>query len=1383
MTAVVLGATFSAPLFGEILFQENFRNYNRIAPNVNDGVNPYVDNDPIWARSANLVVEPEEGKSGPVFVKGIPLPKGNRFDLHFSFRLMNAVEPKPAKDRKPAVAADPAFFDIVFATQDGKKTQKIRVASDEIAGEKVRWIGNWIWQGFAIKANGRKAEVYYALDRAFEKIATVDLAADFATVNLFATEKRKFSFSDFVVATPGRLPDHPAEKHFASFRSLRQPIAGAITAGAEGAVVRLAPAPRAGVRFILGDAQNSAIELHWSDKARPDVHELAISRHGFNMKMPIRWLPIPKGTWTNLPDAVISAKGLFDQSVRPDMRTFCSSYDIEPQGVDIVREWKRLPPASGHPLDVDFVRLPDGGLRIFVDGSYLKTFGATKDKGVITNVVFRFGQGVKYLVKKDGLAKVDDSRFTVLDLSENPRAKAFARAKSSMAPGLRELEGVPMNVAAPIDSADVAICKQGKGNWALEVDEYLGRTPTLGFPAAIHYRLPAASYGKAHILFALDPDPRKEKILTVRVGHYAWNGSGGNMLGDAVLDLSDGRIPESFKKVGTVTKDGRKLPLYLATIQLGVGDILDILSGDRFDGISSGDYLDFEFLGKGWENFEQMDRTMKPHPDSDSAFNIFGVTLEKLPVKISFKQAQPGNVFTVDEKDRKTSFLVTALGDHAKGSVSWTAFDVDGKELFKGSEKYDIAKAGTTNVVDISLRQAKDPGYYTLRVVFNDTRSGCSLLHNATFAIMPPAGRKVGKWESPYATWWFNAHGSPGEAEIGVPIMRKAGIVRMSWNSVDFKKYPDLTNFRCAYIGLRWDNGKKRFRDGTIEIPDPKDPKGEKTIKKTIPGPEAAEYNLRKTLEKDSQRIDTVLLWHESGPGYGIPEELLGWPVPSGEKDKGLARTVDEAARIVRKLSKEFGRELHLQIGNSSASVGAAVRPLRAGANPDSYDRIGIETPSQVIPPERLSEVGLQGMVIAREAAEYYAKRPVALNGSWEFTYRCERDMGERQQAEWYMRDVLISLANNFSYISPGILFDCKNGYYNGLWGGSGMIRRGPFCYPKQAYVAYGVLTSVLDGVTFVRQIDTGSTTVYAIEFKRLDGKTATALWAARGEVVFEIDSAGKGTVTHMLGRTDPLAKGVSTVRGGTSPLYVVTDKPLGSVRIVDRAFAKDEAIAKAAKVAWAIDDASAVTLDPDPELDSGDFHGYLPILKPSDFTVKQVEDEEKGPCVEVALDLSKNEKTSRYITEYTTIRFKEPKAIPGKPAVIGVWVKGNSNWGQIRFEIEDARGEVFKNLTTGPSWGCDVMDWPGNLAVSFDGWGYVYTSLFPNSLMNDHSPGPVSEQWVSEGGDKKIDLPVKVRAITVGMNRHKLDLLDFKPSAPAIRLRDVGGTEDVAAR
>ena len=182
--------------------------------------------------------------------------------------------------------------------------------------------------------------------------------------------------------------------------------------------------------------------------------------------------------------------------------------------------------------------------------------------------------------------------------------------------------------------------------------------------------------------------------------------------------------------------------------------------------------------------------------------------------------------------------------------------------------------------------------------------------------------------------------------------------------------------------------------------------------------------------------------------------------------------------------------------------------------------------------------------------------------------------------------------------------------------------------------------------------------------------------------------------------------------------------------------------------------------------------------MKKGEFTLAQAEDPEKGKCLEVAMDLGKNKDRSEYYTEYTTVRFRNPAPVEGEPDVIGVWVKGDSNWGQIRFEITDADGEVFKNLSTGKDWCCDVQDWPGNLAVNFDGWNFVYTMLKPTDLVRTHSPGPYADQWVSEGGDKKIKFPIRITAITVGMNRYQTSLFRFLKETPGpakILLKDAG--------
>src|SRR5690606_11669398 len=108
-------------------------------------------------------------------------------------------------------------------------------------------------------------------------------------------------------------------------------------------------------------------------------------------------------------------------------------------------------------------------------------------------------------------------------------------------------------------------------------------------------------------------------------------------------------------------------------------------------------------------------------------------------------------------------------------------------------------------------------------------------------------------------------------------------------------------------------------------------------------------------------------------------------------------------------------------------------------------------------------------------------------------------------------------------------------------------------------------------------------------------------------------------------------------------------------------------------------------------------------------------------------------------------------------------------------FEIVDAQGEVWRSVGTS-GWGCDILDWPGNISVNFDGWNFVSLALTETALFNDHSPGPVLEQWVSSGGDKVIDYPISVSAVIVGMNRTPLELTGFTSAKNVIRLKDISG-------
>ncbi len=1405
---------------GKSYFKENFSNYTDNAPNVTPGLTGVsVGNDPIWVNHSELNVRPPaENGTYKIFAKDIALPSLKAVDIQFIFRVMNAKMPvaekkavpevKNAKGQVvkkaiPGVAAVPGQAKG-FILRLNNKTDIVFMSDKVTACGKsasYRFIPNWTWTDCAVRVQNGKMEIYVAQDRKATKVLEVPFADAVQTVNFVSIPDNHFAFYNLDISDVGTIVDHPVQKHFASFASLKQ----GLPAGAVKTDVVIKPDAKgfAGVRLRLNKADVPLeMTLEWSN-GKKTVHNIRATACDERLMAPVG--SNPRGSAVKLEDAVIDLGNRAPiQYVRPHLQLFRSGYDCVPQYIDIVREWNSLPAASAHPFDLDFCCQADGSVQVYFDANFVNRWVLKErlnppEKGKkadpkevvplakLVSISFK-GNGVAEVYAKKNRYAAADSKYYMLDFSANPRAKAFASAASSLKEGVQTIAGIPFDVAKPLDSGDIAICKQGMGNWALEVEEYHGRSPLGNLPSAVHFRVPAAPYSMAHIIFALDPDPAKDAYLTLRLSRYVYPGIGSNLIGDVVIDLRNGKIPSGFKQVGTITKNGKSIPLYKADIPLNLGKILDVAARQ--------DFMDFEFTGKGWENFEQLDNTMKPDPKSDSAFNIFAATLEVAPVVMDFRQEADacGNIFT-EEEDAKTTVTLKALRK-ANGTVSWIAKDVDGKEVFTGSGKFSFAKAGENTEIVIPLKG--EVGYYDLEVTLSC--DGCvPLKHQARFAILAKNNRKWSKEDSPYATWWFTCHGSPGGMEFGGPVMMKAGIRKSCVNPTPeaTEKYGIICNGNCYAPGYRTGTYDEKtgiftFNSMTLKEKDPKDPK--KQIVKELNPDEAFCYHVNKSIGS-RKFVDHIMVWHESAPGWGIPEELLNMPLSERalklkESDKRTAAYLDAVGKMVRK----HYPNLKIQIGNTSASIGAATRPLRAGADPKYIDQIGIETPSQVIMPEKLQECGFQGMVISKDIANYLAKgkSKIGLGGCWEFDYRCERDTGEQQQAEWYMRDILISLANNFRFISLGLLFDCSNGYYNGLWGGSGIITRAPYVYPKRAYVAYAALTSALDSLILdadnTKQLPTGSTTVYALEFKKTDGTYAYAFWSARGSFTLEIGNSGNSgffslfrkapVLTGFFGKQTELRGEKLTIDGGTAPVYLNTVNPIDYVKIVKRSFPEDDVRAAKAKIASPFNDKALVTVKPDP-IFTVNHTSFLPILKPGRFTVTNVNDPEKGKALCVSLDKTTDPYKSKYIVEYTTISLKEPKLVDSKKiGAVGVWIKGNSNWAQVRFEIEDAQGEIFKGLTTG-GWGCDVYDWPGNTCINFDGWCFVSQPLFATPLFKNHSPGPASEQWISCGGDKKIDLPIKVRSVTIGIYRHKLDLTDFKESAPSVLVKDFGGVEE----
>ena len=1348
---------------GKVYIEEDFRNYRDPAPLCAGNLGISIGNDPIWTQTAEANCRmTESGFVFRTFMHAAGVEDGVLdYDVLFRFRFQADKERRFQLHLRHELKGRPG--DIIITFSSGAVAITSQGLSPAVSAEAMlaAEIPNNAWQTCAVTVKKGKLAVLISENRVLKLAIDVKIPAlPVPGINFYGFKDIPFSLTDIRVREPAPLPDNsivnllpaPLEIDAAAFQS---------------GVSRNVPANDLFGATVRTGLEKDAVRLaiNWSDGK---TNVLTFSVVGIPGHRRVKKDGKDETEKFERPDAIIQVKGIGANSqinyhIRPMLRRYFASYEGSEGALtdtyrDIIRDWDLLPKASEHPLKVE-CRKTGKGVDLYLDSCYAGSLEGAAVKDLVFTLAPSASLGAPFSVK----AKHDPAKFLPLDIAALGMAKSFADARVSLKTGLEEVKGIPLFVADGAGSADIGLTREGQGNWALEVDEYLARSPFDGLLTEVHFTVPGGvPYSKAWVLCAVDPDPAKVPVLTTRLAHYVENGSGNNQLVDTGVILpGNGEKPgEGVVPVGTVSRKGADgktadVPLYLVEVPLKSGQIMDLLTGKP--------YLNFEFFGKPWENLEQIDNSSKPDPRSTSAVQIFGVTLEKAPVGMDLIQAQPANIFHNDEKPETTVLLKSFAP--AKGKLAWDILDVDGKKTGGGAVPYAFAKAGEEQRIVIPLN-VPELGWYELPIVVQDSVGKPVFVHPARFALLGKDTRQA-RYESPYGTWWFDgAHNTPKDLNFAGPIMFKAGIRQVAWTGQSEK------SMEKWFITKDQINMPFNFKDLASAAELAKDPGA--GARKAAAAVKKAEETMNQHLQAYPHTRE-VVVFHESGPGNDIPVELIGLKPSLAEEQVVREKRYADLVNLAGAFFREKFPKLKLVVGNNSGSQSTIAAILRHGGKPEYIDYIGIEAPSQVFIPEKLQEWAIQGQMIARETARVLSGREIPATGCYEFTYRSERDTGEQQQADWYARDVLISLANGFTRIGPGILFDASTAYYNGLWGASGLLQRAPYGYPKRAYVAYAVLTEVFDRVKLRRQIPTGSTTLYAVEFDRADKQFATAFWAARGDAEFIVEFAGDTTVkiVDMYGRSreHKTAGGKLTVKAGTSPAYTLAGKEIKGVTLGSRAFPKDEARARLATVVAPLDQASAVALDADSSLDTPKVAPLqTPIRQLGDFELRQATDDPKGDCLELELKTGKD--LSKYITEYTTLRLNAPAAVSGTPAGIGVWVKGNSNWGRILFEIEDAEGEVWRSVGTG-GWGCDILDWPGNAAVNFDGWNFVSLPFRDTPLFNDHSPGPVLEQWVSGGGSKTIDMPIKVRALIVEMNRQPLDLVDFKAAVPVIRLKD----------
>ncbi len=1079
--------------------------------------------------------------------------------------------------------------------------------------------------------------------------------------------------------------------------------------------------------FIVGSTNQSLLRIIRSDGSQVRVplfnQDDKRSYFGKQPKVDPEAAPAPA-----LDDAALLFRPWLAAHVRPLLRRY-----TEKQQEELQARWQTLPPASQQTFTLE-LRQQEGFFERYLNGHYIGY-----DKGSFDSVWLKLPDGGRVFDAVAGNAWRDD-RFLPLEMAWLARPGAFSNAVLSLDSGLQQIDGVPLQVAHGSASADVGVVRQMKGSWMLEVDEHLSRTPFDGMPESIITTVPAAYYSRAWVLCGFNPAKGVDPIVTAKMTRHARSGRGGAISSTTVeLPRQRGdKLPANVREVGEIRLEGTNLPLYLVEFDLKPGEILDLLAmeEDKTARMMSQPYLDIDFMGKPGRVGAQWDGSKKPDNKSQSGVHLFGITLEKMPLKMKLIQSEPGNIFHNSEEP-VVGVELQATAPDANGNLRWTICDDGGRELQQQSIKVSFGRVGDQQSLKLPLLVSR-PGWYGLRLELIAPDGRVWLRHEAAFAQLGTDTRQAG-YESPFGSSWFaGTHHSGGEMEIAGKLFLKAGLrqgqlLRAKFDEADFAPWKVTQN------AIPWRIRPKSFADR-----------------------EAAKDELEPQVRELLQRFphcNSATIFHESYSSK-LPAELFGASSVEDEAQLAKIQKMVELGNFMGEFYRERFPQVRLVVGNTTHSSTIISALLRHGLKPEYIDAIGIEVVGQSFLPERLTGGGIQGAWLARETARRLGHE-IPLTACPEFIYRLDRTLGQRRQAEFYARDVLISLAYGFDRVTPSLLMDVGNSYYNTLWGGSGLCQRYPLIYPKQSYVALATLTRVLDRAALVEQVPTGSHTVYALRFKRADGNQVLALWTPVGAATLELEFEQRTAIETIgllgAGNQSREARRQQVV-ATTAPCYVVSSQPATAVNLLERRYDPPPATFKPLE---SLSSTNTWQLSVgDPKVESKSYN--LPYRKPGSFKLSEVKDAERGACLEV--ELLRSEAAEALVSEYTFVELKEPLAVPDQPSDIGLWLKGDSGWGKVIFEIEDAKGKRWR--TEGP-----YHDWPGELYIGFDGWRFMRYPI--DGYSSEINPSPTG-RW---GGayDAKPAMPLKLRGLYLALNRQALGLTEMRPAAAVIRIQDIG--------
>lgn len=935
------------------------------------------------------------------------------------------------------------------------------------------------------------------------------------------------------------------------------------------------------------------------------------------------------------------------------------------------------------------------------------------------------------------------------------------------APKAVKVDGIPFDVreGSLLSLAEVGWpeWKTDPGDFYEKYDEGPGLSGDRQIPL---FQVPREDYVAAYLLAETKEDPETTNEVTLRVGRRSPGSGDASQV--VMVDFS-GTVPRGKAGEANGAKDANglqvvRIPFTEALAQDIEGDVLDIeVTKELRLARRSPDPCRFRWRPLG----------------VPSGVRIAAITLERSPLQLEWKAEAAGSLFEAPEPPRFTASLTNI--SPAEQTFRLEAL-VDGKSV-KTVE--GTVAAGQTADKQIEL-PALPPGHYDLAVILSNG-GGKLFSRHAMFGCLPADTRKH-RDESPLGTWQFGGpHFTPPSDDRDIAeLHRKLGL-----------RY-----------GLFTTSPEMRKEFGVL--------RGNEFALGAYPSGEAALAGYDEMLRSAPDSLPTVLIFHEdsiSGPHVTRVPDLFHDhpPYELDEKEKTrldeMVRTATEGVKAIRASHPE----VKFSLGNGPIPLREEF--YRHGFPADLFDMAGNEAgsfgrPPETQPPDIIANNA--GLWMDRQLLDAYGYADKPIYQCYEITYPGTNpgNLSYQTQADYFVRHILHSMAWGIPRIRVGCIVDAGSTYYFSNWGSSAFFTARPMIEPKPSAVAVATLSTVLDGATYDGFLETGSESAYLLRFRKKDGSFVLPNWVVRGTRDFQVKLEGKIPPTLRLIAGDGAASEVKVQDGlatfGVSPTPAYLELPVGvTVAAVSLGQPVHEATPSGpSRTVSALDPLASLADWEVVKTRSPTLEAYNPLTprRKGDFAFEPVENfEGEGPALRVTPRLIEGGKaTMPMVVELRNLKGIE---LPGKPSEIGLRVNGNSGWGRIIYELEDASGQQWTSIgakaAEQSSW---MADWlpkdeqanykPGEIAdwntddvfglsrINFDGWRYLGFPL-PGQYPGEGYKWPANSQW-KWSGDGVVHYPLRLTKLIVELPEKTLYLDRFAPAKrPEIYLRDLVSVEN----